>query len=139
MTQVLWAWRIEALEQGPHHSILPLSNLNDRSRGPRAGFGEVCIWPANPSSTCGGVESFLDSDGDGIGDFRGLTERIDYLAGLGVTCLWLMPFFPSPQQDDGYDIADYFSVDPRLGDLGSFTELMQTAEANGIKVIADSW
>ena len=102
-----------------------------------AGESLTDLWWKNAIVYCLDVESFLDSDGDGIGDFRGLTERIDYLAGLGVTCIWLMPFFPSAQKDDGYDITDYFSVDPRLGDLGSFTELMQTAEANGIKVIAD--
>jgi maltose alpha-D-glucosyltransferase/alpha-amylase len=102
-----------------------------------AGESLIDLWWKNAIVYCLDVESFLDSNGDGIGDFRGLTERIDYLAGLGVTCLWLMPFFPSAQRDDGYDITDYFSVDPRLGDLGAFTELIQTAEANGIKVIAD--
>ena len=82
------------------------------------------LWWKNAVFYCLDVECYLDSNGDGIGDFRGLTERVDYLAGLGVTCIWLMPFYPSTQRDDGYDITDYYSVDPRLGDLGSFTELV---------------
>ena len=79
-----------------------------------AGESLIDLWWKNAIVYCLDVESFLDSDGDGIGDFRGLTERIDYLAGLGVTCLWLMPFYPSAQRDVGYDITDYFSIDPRL-------------------------
>ena len=83
------------------------------------------------------VETFLDSDGDGCGDLAGLTERIDYLAGLGVSCLWLMPFYPSRQRDDGYDITDFYGVDGRLGTPGDFTELIRTAADRGIRVIAD--
>jgi trehalose synthase len=102
-----------------------------------AGESRIDLWWKNAIIYCLDVECFLDSNADGIGDFRGLTERIDYLAGLGVTCLWLMPFYPSTHRDDGYDITDYYSVDPRLGDLGAFTELVKTAEAHGMKVIAD--
>src|SRR6185503_5857381 len=58
------------------------------------------------------VKSFFDSNSDGIGDFRGITEKLDYLQGLGITCLWILPFFPSPLRDDGYDIADYRNVHP---------------------------
>jgi maltose alpha-D-glucosyltransferase/alpha-amylase len=61
------------------------------------------------------VRAFFDSDGDGIGDFHGLTEKLDYLQDLGVTCLWLLPFYPSPLKDDGYDIADYTGVHPTMG------------------------
>ena len=67
---------------------------------------------------CLDVETFFDSNGDGTGDFAGLAERIDYLAELGVTCLWLMPFYPTPDRDDGYDIVDFYGVDERLGSLG---------------------
>ncbi len=67
----------------------------------------------------------------------GLTERIDYLAGLGVTCVWLMPFFPSRHRDDGYDITDFYAIDPRLGTPGDFSELIRTAHDRGIRVIAD--
>ena len=68
------------------------------------------------------VRTYLDANGDGVGDFRGLQRRLDYLAGLGITALWLMPFYPSPDRDDGYDITDYLAVDPRLGDLGGVRE-----------------
>ena len=95
------------------------------------------LWWKNAVIYCLDVETYQDSDGDGIGDFAGLTERLDYLAGLGVTCLWLMPFFPSPNRDDGYDIIDYYAVDPRLGTLGDFVEFMRTATDRGIRVIAD--
>lgn len=95
------------------------------------------LWWKNAVIYCLDVETFLDMNGDGIGDFAGLTERVDYLAGLGVTCIWLMPFHRSPNRDDGYDIVDYFSVDPRLGDLGSFTDFIRQADSFGIKVIAD--
>jgi maltose alpha-D-glucosyltransferase / alpha-amylase len=83
------------------------------------------------------VESFQDSNGDGIGDFEGLTRRLGYLAGLGVTCLWLAPFYPSPRRDDGYDIVDYLNVDRRYGTLGDFVEFIHEAESFGIRVIAD--
>ena len=69
------------------------------------------------------VRSFADGNGDGCGDFRGLIQNIDHLARLGVTCLWLMPFFPSPDRDDGYDITDFYGVDPRLGTPGDVVEL----------------
>lgn len=95
------------------------------------------VWWRNATVYCLDVETFQDSNGDGIGDFRGLTSRIDYLASLGVTCLWLMPFYPSPDRDDGYDIVDYYGVDPRLGTLGDFVETMRTARDRGIRVIAD--
>src|SRR6187455_3061529 len=64
------------------------------------------------------VGTFMDADGDGYGDFEGLVRRLDYLAGLGVTCLWLLPFQPTPDRDNGYDITDYYGVDPRHGTLG---------------------
>ena len=95
------------------------------------------LWWKNAIVYCMDVETFLDSDGDGCGDIVGLTERIDYLAGLGVTCLWLMPFYPSPQLDDGYDITDFYGVDGRLGTPGDFAELIRTARDRGIRVIAD--
>ena len=95
------------------------------------------LWWKNAVIYCLDVETYLDSDGDGIGDFAGLIRQIDYLAGLGVTCLWLMPFYPTPNRDDGYDISDYFGVDSRLGNLGDFVDLVRTANDRGIKVIVD--
>jgi trehalose synthase len=95
------------------------------------------LWWKNAVVYCLDVETFRDSDGDGVGDFRGLIDEIDYLAGLGVTCIWLMPFYPSPNRDDGYDISDYYGVDPRLGTLGDFVEFLRTAADRGIRVILD--
>ena len=95
------------------------------------------LWWKNGVVYCLDIETFLDSDGDGCGDIVGVTERIDYLAGMGVTCLWLMPFFESAQRDDGYDIVDFYAVDPRLGTLGDFTEMVRTARDRGMRVIVD--
>jgi trehalose synthase len=95
------------------------------------------LWWKNAVFYCLDVETFRDGDGDGNGDFKGLIDRIDYLAGLGVTCIWLMPFYPTANRDDGYDIIDYYAVDPRYGSLGDFAEFIRTARDRGIRVIAD--
>ncbi|MBE1588018.1 alpha-amylase family protein [Nonomuraea angiospora] len=95
------------------------------------------VWWKNAVIYCLDVETFKDGNDDGVGDFRGLTQQVDYLAGLGVTCLWLMPFFPTPNRDDGYDITDFYRIDPRLGTLGDFVEFMRTANDRGLRVIAD--
>ncbi|HEV7282818.1 MAG TPA: alpha-amylase family protein [Pirellulaceae bacterium] len=95
------------------------------------------LWYKNAIVYCLDVETFQDSDGDGIGDFHGLSDRLDYLSGLGVTCLWLMPFFPTPNRDDGYDVMDYYAVDPRLGSLGEFVEFIRQARERGIRVLID--
>ncbi len=83
------------------------------------------------------VRSFADSNGDGIGDFTGLTRKLDYLADLGVTALWVLPFFPSPGRDDGYDIADYHTVNPDYGDLRSFRRFLNAAHDRGLKVVTE--
>ncbi|MBW4422583.1 MAG: alpha-amylase family protein [Myxacorys californica WJT36-NPBG1] len=83
------------------------------------------------------VETFMDGNGDGIGDFIGLTQHLNHLAGLGVTCLWLLPFYPSPNRDNGYDVMDYYNVDPRLGTLGDFVEFMHQARERGMRVLID--
>jgi maltose alpha-D-glucosyltransferase / alpha-amylase len=83
------------------------------------------------------VRAFLDSNGDGIGDFRGLTEKLDYLEDLGVTALWLLPFYPSPWFDDGYDIADYTSVHEAYGNVADFRRFLKEAHARGIRVITE--
>jgi len=83
------------------------------------------------------VRTYLDANGDGVGDFRGLQRRLDYLDGLGITAIWLMPFYPSPDRDDGYDITDYYNVDSRYGTLGDFVEFTRAAHQRGIRVIAD--
>ena len=83
------------------------------------------------------VETYLDSNQDGIGDFTGLSRCLEYLAGLGVTCVWLLPFYPSPNRDNGYDVKEYYGVDPRLGNLGGFVEFMNAAEERNIRVLVD--
>jgi trehalose synthase len=95
------------------------------------------LWWKNAVVYCLDVETYVDGDGDGCGDFRGLTQQIDHLQRLGVTCVWLMPFYPSPDRDDGYDITDFYTVDPRLGTLGDFVEFVRTARDRGMRVIAD--
>ena len=95
------------------------------------------LWWKTAVVYCLDVETFMDWNDDGVGDFEGLAHRLDYLAELGVTCLWLMPFHPSPQQDDGYDVSDFYSIDGRYGHLGDFVEVVRTARDRGMRVIAD--
>ena len=95
------------------------------------------LWWKTSVVYCLDVETYLDADGDGTGDFMGLGRRIDYLADLGVTCLWLMPFYPTADRDDGYDVTDFYGVDPRLGTHGDLVEVVRTARDRGIRVIVD--
>jgi maltose alpha-D-glucosyltransferase/alpha-amylase len=83
------------------------------------------------------VRTFMDGNDDGIGDFRGLITKLDHLAELGVTCIWVLPFFPSPLRDDGYDIADYFSVNPAYGTLDDFREFLNAAHERGMQVMIE--
>ena len=83
------------------------------------------------------VRGFCDSDGNGVGDFRGLTAKLDYLEWLGIDCIWLLPFYDSPLKDGGYDIADYFAVLPEYGTLEDFKNFLTSAHRRGIRVIAD--
>jgi maltose alpha-D-glucosyltransferase / alpha-amylase len=83
------------------------------------------------------IRSFYDSDGDGIGDIRGLTEKLEYLADLGITTLWLLPFYPSPLRDDGYDIAEYFNVHPQIGTLRHFKAFLKEAHKRGLRVVTE--
>ncbi|MBD8651275.1 alpha-amylase family protein [Rhizobium sp. CFBP 13726] len=95
------------------------------------------LWYKNAVFYCLNVETFMDSNGDGVGDFQGVQRRLDYLAGLGVTAIWLMPFQASPGRDDGYDVSDYYNVDPRYGTLGDFVEFTHSAKQRGIRVLID--
>ena len=95
------------------------------------------LWYKNAIVYCLSISTFMDANGDGIGDFRGLMSRLDYLQGIGVTAIWLMPFQPSPFRDDGYDVADYYGVDPRYGTLGDFVEFAHGCKQRGIRVIID--
>src|SRR5438094_2307127 len=83
------------------------------------------------------VRAFADSDGDGIGDFPGLIGKLDYLQDLGVNTLWLLPFYPSPLRDDGYDIADYNNVNPSYGTLADFQQFLDESHRRGIRVITE--
>jgi maltose alpha-D-glucosyltransferase / alpha-amylase len=95
------------------------------------------LWYKNAIIYCLDVERYLDANGDGVGDFVGLNRKLDHLAGLGVTCLWLQPFYRSPNRDNGYDVSDYYAVDPRVGTLGDFVEFMNHAHQLGLRVIVD--
>jgi len=95
------------------------------------------LWYKNGVFYCLAVGTYMDANGDGIGDFKGLVRRLDYLQGLGITTIWLMPFQPSPGKDDGYDISDYYGVDPRYGTLGDFVEFTHGCRQRGIRVIID--
>ncbi len=101
-----------------------------RSPAPPGWYKDAVIYEVH-------VRAFRDSDGDGIGDFRGLTEKLDYLVDLGVTALWLLPFFPSPGRDDGYDIADYTSVHPDYGTMADVRTLLAEAHRRGLRVIGE--
>jgi maltose alpha-D-glucosyltransferase/alpha-amylase len=95
------------------------------------------LWYKNAVIYCVSVGTFMDSNGDGIGDFKGLVRRLDYLHGLGITAIWLMPFQVSPHRDDGYDVSDYYGVDPRYGTIGDFVEFTHGAKQRGIRVLID--
>jgi len=95
------------------------------------------LWYKNTVIYSLDVKTFMDSNGDGIGDFEGLMRRLDYLSSLGVGAIWLAPFQPSPNRDNGYDISDFYGVDKRHGSSGDFVEFMHQAEERGLRVIID--
>jgi maltose alpha-D-glucosyltransferase/alpha-amylase len=95
------------------------------------------LWYKNAIFYCLSVGTYMDANGDGVGDFKGLLRRLDYLQGLGITTIWLMPFQPSPGKDDGYDISDFYGVNPRYGTLGDFVEFTHGCRQRGIRVIID--
>ena len=95
------------------------------------------LWYRNAIIYCLDVEKYMDATGDGVGDFEGLSARLPYLAGLGVTCLWLLPFSESPNRDNGYDVSDYYSVSDKHGSLGDFVAFANQAESLGIRVVVD--
>jgi maltose alpha-D-glucosyltransferase / alpha-amylase len=95
------------------------------------------LWYKNAIIYSLNVGAFMDSNGDGVGDFEGLSRRLDYLSGMGVTCLWLQPFQPSPNRDWGYDVTDFYGVDPRHGSSGDFVDFTHQAKQRGMRVILD--
>ncbi|MCU1374772.1 MAG: alpha amylase catalytic region, partial [Actinomycetia bacterium] len=94
-------------------------------------------WYKEAVIYCLDVETYQDANADGIGDLPGLISRLDHIDRLGATCLWLNPIHPTPNRDDGYDITDYYGVDPRIGTLGDFAELLHQAGNRGLRVIID--
>ena len=109
------------------------------SRTPRdiAGIGSDPLWYKDAVIYQLHVKSFYDSDDDGVGDFQGLTEKLDYLQDVGVSAIWLMPFCPSPLRDDGYDISDYRNIHPAYGSLGDFKRFLAAAHRRGLRVISE--
>lgn len=95
------------------------------------------LWYKNAIIYSLDLETFMDSNSDGVGDFGGLARRLDYLHAMGIDTVWLAPFQPTPNKDNGYDIKDYYGVDPRHGSSGNFVEFMHQANKRGIKVIID--
>ncbi len=119
------------VELTPHDSTgLSATNSAMTQSTPRPWYKDAIIYQLH-------VRAFRDGNNDGIGDFRGLTERLDYIQDLGVTAIWLQPFFPSPLKDDGYDIADYMNVNPQYGTLDDFREFLDEAHRRDLKIITE--
>src|SRR5215208_3276302 len=95
------------------------------------------LWYKNAVIYALTVETFMDGNGDGCGDFEGLMRRLDYLESLGLDAVWLGPFMASPNRDHGYDISNFYGVDPRFGSSGDFVEFMNHANSRGIRVLID--
>src|SRR4051794_32037429 len=108
-----------------------------RERRPEHDRAMADRWYRQAVIYCLDVETFQDSDGDGVGDLRGLISRLDYLARLGVTTLWLNPIHPSPRRDGGYDVSDFYGVDPKIGTFGDFADLIHQAANRGLRVMID--
>src|SRR5246500_1902127 len=120
-------------------SLEPVRWLGDWHGRPVSSISSMIndLWYKNAVIYCLSVGTYMDSNGDGVGDFKGLMRRLDYLHGLGVTAIWLMPFQVSPHRDDGYDVSDYYGVDPCYGTLGDFVEFTNAAEQRGMRVLID--
>ena len=95
------------------------------------------LWYKNSVIYSLDIETFMDANGDGVGDLEGLMRRLDYLDSLGIDTVWLAPFQPTPNKDNGYDVSDFYGVDPRHGSSGDFVELIHQAAKRGIRVIMD--
>ena len=93
-------------------------------------FKEVVFYEAH-------VRTFVDSDADGVDDFCGLTEKLDYLQDLGVTAIWMLPFYPSPLRDDGYDITDYLTINPTYGTMADFRRFLHLPHLRGMRVVTE--
>jgi glycosidase len=116
-----------------HGAAAPVAR---RPRGAEARSGDA-LWYKDAVIYEVHVRAFADSNDDGIGDFAGLTSRLEYIQSLGVNVIWLLPFYPSPQKDDGYDIADYRGIHPAYGTLADFREFVREAHRRGLRVITE--
>ena len=111
--------------------------MGEPERSPGERMSEDSFWYKDAVFYEAPVKSFFDSDNNGVGDFRGMTEKLDYIRNLGVDCIWLLPFYPSPFKDDGYDISDFGSIHPDFGTVDDFKMLLDAAHERGLKVIVD--
>jgi maltose alpha-D-glucosyltransferase/alpha-amylase len=111
--------------------------VSARQLGAAGGLTDDPLWYKGAVVYQLHVRAFRDSNGDGVGDFRGLVEKLDYLQELGVSALWLLPFYPSPLRDDGYDIADFRSINPAYGTMRDFRQLLRAAHQRGLRVITE--
>ncbi|MFC1927082.1 maltose alpha-D-glucosyltransferase [Chloroflexota bacterium] len=111
--------------------------MNKRTSMRPSSFRDDPLWYKNAIIYELHIRAFSDSQGDGVGDFLGLTEKLDYLEDLGVTALWLLPFYPSPLRDDGYDISDYTSIQPIYGNMHDFKAFVDEAHQRGLRVITE--
>src|SRR3954470_5642612 len=112
-----------------NHNVVPMAN-NAKADDKLFWYKDAIIYELH-------IKAFSDGNGDGIGDFQGLMTKLDYLQDLGVTAIWVLPFYPSPLKDDGYDIADYYSINPRYGNIRQFREFMTEAHKRNLKVITE--
>src|SRR5260370_3136521 len=107
------------------------------ARRPKSQLVEDPLWYKDAVIYQLHVKSFFDANNDGIGDFAGLAAKLDYIASLGVNAVWLLPFYPSPRKDDGYDIAEYRTISSDYGALSEFKDFIAAAHARGIRVITE--
>ncbi|HTH62590.1 MAG TPA: maltose alpha-D-glucosyltransferase [Paraburkholderia sp.] len=126
-----------AAEEKRRHDEDEAENARAARRGKPSALTDDPLWYKDAVIYQVHVKSFFDSNNDGVGDFPGLLAKLDYIAGLGVTAIWLLPFYPSPRRDDGYDIADYRNVHPDYGQLADVRRFIQEAHARGIRVITE--
>lgn len=112
-------------------------HLQAAEGGPTTPVTNAALWYQDAVIYQLNVKAFVDSNGDGVGDFQGVTSRLDYVKDLGVNTIWLMPFYPSPLKDDGYDIADYLDVNPQYGTLDDFRQMLDEAHKRDLKVITE--
>ena len=114
-----------------------IPHLEAAEQGATVPHGDAALWFKDAVIYQLNVKAFADSNDDGVGDFKGLAAKLDYVKDLGVNTIWLMPFYPSPLRDDGYDISDYTDVNPIYGNLTDFKAVLREAHRRGIRIITE--